>query len=90
MLSGIAISGVHGPASESYICLMSTLDIANLTITERLNLIGELWDSLEADDVDLTPSQDAELERRMARFETDRLTAFSFADIEADLDRRTR
>jgi putative addiction module component (TIGR02574 family) len=44
-------------------------DIARLTPEERLELIGRLWDSLESEDVRLTPSQDAELGRRMATFE---------------------
>ena len=40
---------------------MATLDISRLTPKERLDLIGELWDSLSATDVRLTPAQEAEL-----------------------------
>jgi putative addiction module component (TIGR02574 family) len=50
-------------------------DIARLTPEERLELIGRLWDSLESEDVRLTPSQDAELGRRMATFDADAKTA---------------
>ncbi|MBV8289488.1 MAG: addiction module protein [Hyphomicrobiales bacterium] len=50
---------------------MTTLDIARLTIKERLDLIGELWDSLTAEDVTLTPAEEAELARRMAGFDFD-------------------
>jgi putative addiction module component (TIGR02574 family) len=53
---------------------MTTLDIARLTPRERLDLIGELWDSLAPEDVRLTPAQDAELARRMATFEADSRT----------------
>jgi putative addiction module component (TIGR02574 family) len=50
---------------------MTTLDIARLTTQERLDLIGELWDSLAAGDVALTPAQEAELARRAEAFERD-------------------
>ena len=67
---------------------MTTLDIARLTTKERLDLIGELWDSLTPEDVHLTPAQDAELGRRMARFEADRKTAVPFEEIEAGFRKR--
>jgi len=38
----------------------------------------------------LTPAQDAELARRMAKFDADRKTAISLEDIKAELDNRTR
>jgi len=64
-------------------------DIARLTPEERLELIGRLWDSLESEDVRLTPSQDAELGRRMATFDADAKTAVPWEEIEADLIRRS-
>ena len=69
---------------------MTTIDIAQLTPRERLDLIGELWDSLAPGDVRLTPAQDAELARRMATFEADSETAVSWQRIESDLDGRAR
>jgi len=69
---------------------MTTIDIARMTTKERLDLIGELWDSLAPEDVRLTPAQDAELARRMAKFDADRKTAISLEDIKAELDNRTR
>ena len=69
---------------------MATLDIAQLTPKERLDLIGELWDSLAPEDVRLTPAQDAELARRMATFEADKQDAEPWDKIDAELDRRRR
>lgn len=69
---------------------MATLDISLLTPKERLDLIGELWDSLSAADVRLTPAQEAELDRRLASFDEDRRDAVPWKDIEAELDRRPR
>jgi len=69
---------------------MATLDISHLTPKERLDLIGELWDSLSAADVRLSPAQEAELDRRLATFDEDRREAVPWEDIEAELDRRSR
>jgi putative addiction module component (TIGR02574 family) len=61
--------GVAAAIAERYIRAMSTLDIAHLTVAERLDLIGELWDSLTAGDVALTPAQQGELRRRVEAFD---------------------
>jgi putative addiction module component (TIGR02574 family) len=45
------------------------LDVGALTPEERLQLIEQLWDSLEEDDVPLTPAQQADLMRRLANIE---------------------
>lgn len=46
------------------------LDVRALTPAERLLLIEQLWDSLEAEDVPLTPAQQQDLARRLANIET--------------------
>ena len=69
---------------------MATLDISRLTPKERLDLISELWDSLSATDVRLTPAQEAELDRRLTTFHADRGEAVPWEDIDAELDRRSR
>ncbi|WP_035707722.1 addiction module protein [Niveispirillum irakense] len=50
---------------------MATLDFSRMTSAEKLDLIGELWDSIEADNVPLTAEQVAELDRRYATLDTD-------------------
>ncbi|MDE2377477.1 addiction module protein [Bradyrhizobium sp.] len=69
---------------------MAALDISRLTPKERLDLIGELWDSLSAADVRLSPAQEVELDRRLATFDADRREAIPWEDIDAELDRRSR
>jgi len=77
-------------AVSCYTALMVEIpDIARLTPEERLELIGRLWDSLEPEDVRLTPRQEAELGRRMANFDADAKAAVSWEEIEADLSRRS-
>lgn len=70
--------------------MAGTVDIARLTPKERLDLIGELWDSLTPEDVRLTPAQDAEVARRMATFETDAKDALPWETIDAELSRLRR
>ncbi|MDE1146782.1 MAG: addiction module protein [Azospirillaceae bacterium] len=67
---------------------MTTLDITRLSAQERLDLIGRLWDSLEAEDVRLTPAQQAELDRRLATFDEDIKSGLSWEEVEAELERR--
>ena len=50
---------------------MTILDFSHLTPQQRLDLIGELWDSIEAENVPLTPEQAAELDRRYATLDED-------------------
>ncbi len=69
--------------------MADTFDIAKLTKKERLDLIGELWDSLAPEDVRLTSSQEAELSRRMATFDADIKDAMSWEDVEAELNKRS-
>lgn len=66
------------------------LDISQLTPDERLDLIGELWDSLAPQDVPLTPEQREELRRRVERVNADGSIGSPWADVEARIRRRGR
>jgi putative addiction module component (TIGR02574 family) len=70
--------------------MAGTLDITKLTTEERLDLIGELWDSIAPADLRLTPAQEAEVARRMASFDTDAKAAIPWEDFEKELDKRHR
>jgi putative addiction module component (TIGR02574 family) len=63
-------------------------EIARLSPEERLTLIGELWDSLDPADVPVTPTQRAELQRRLDRFEQDRSGGITREQLRAQLARR--
>ena len=67
---------------------MTTMDIARLTPRERLDLIGELWDSLAPEDVGLTLLQEAELGRRMQSFDEAAKVAVSWEVLESDFAQR--
>jgi putative addiction module component (TIGR02574 family) len=45
---------------------MTGIDYSHLSPAERLDLIGEIWDSIDAEAIPLTDAQAAELDRRVA------------------------
>jgi putative addiction module component (TIGR02574 family) len=63
-------------------------EITRLSPEERLTLIGELWDSLDPADVPVTPTQRAELRRRLDSFEQDRSGGITWEQLRAQLARR--
>ncbi len=67
---------------------MGIIDISRLSTDERLELIGELWDSLHPDAVGLSSGQLNALEDRLARFDTEKQTALPWADVEVALFER--
>jgi len=68
-----------------YTAGMATLDFSRLSPQEKLDLIGELWDSLDPDTVPVSAEWTAELDRRNARFAEDRGQAIPWASVKAKL-----
>ncbi len=63
-------------------------EIGRLSPEERLALIGELWDSLDDSDIPLTPAQTAELERRLASFESESDKGVTWEALKIELRQR--
>lgn len=61
-------------------------EIRRLSPSERLTLIGDLWDSL--DDAPLAAAQASELERRLASLDDDLADAVTWDQLKAELGRR--
>ena len=68
--------------------LFSADEIIRLSPSERLTLIGQLWDSLENDQLPLTSTQQAELEHRLASLDQDRQHGVTWAALKAELEQR--
>lgn len=66
---------------------LSPEQIAQLTPQQRLALIEALWDSLEQEDVPVTPAQAAELDRRMASYEQDAANAQPWDAVRERIER---
>ena len=47
------------------------IDVKQLSAEERLSLIEQIWDSLQADDVPVTDAHKAELDRRIEEMDRD-------------------
>jgi putative addiction module component (TIGR02574 family) len=61
-------------------------ELLELTPTERLDLIGDLWDSLESADLPpLTKDQIEEMERRLAEHRANPDSALSWEEVRAEL-----
>jgi putative addiction module component (TIGR02574 family) len=69
---------------------MTMIDIDHLSPQERLELIGRLWDSLDDEDVPLTPEQEAELDRRLATADADLADSVSWESFRAELRARRK
>ena len=62
--------------------------ITRLSPDERLALIAQLWDSLDDHQVQLTPAQVAELERRLATLDQDHAQSVTWETLKAELEQR--
>jgi putative addiction module component (TIGR02574 family) len=67
---------------------MPTLDFSHLTAEQRLDLIGELWDSLDPEAIALTEAQAQEIDRRIAMLDANPQDGRDAFEVLADLRRR--
>ena len=59
--------------------------IANLTASEKAELLDEVWESLEADALTLTDAQRAELDSRIERLEQNPSDVIPWEKVRSDL-----
>ena len=67
---------------------LSSEELARLSPEERLTLIGQLWDSLVDTEIPLPQAQQAELAKRLASLDQDRVHAVTWEQLRAELERR--
>jgi len=67
---------------------LSQEELGRLTVDERLDLIGQLWDSLEHEALPLSSAQQHELDRRLETLDDDRAAGVSWEALRAELARR--
>lgn len=66
----------------------SKAEILKLSVAERLQLVGDIWDSIAADapgSVELTEAQRCELRRRLAEHDADPDSAIPWAHVRDEL-----
>ena len=64
----------------------------SLSISERIQLVEDLWDSIaaSAEEVPLTDAHREELDRRLDEFEHNPGSGRSWPDVRADIEERLR
>lgn len=67
---------------------MPAIDYRHMTTAEKLDLIGEIWDSIDQETIALTDEQAAELDRRLATLDEDIKDGRDAAEVSAELRRR--
>lgn len=70
----------------------SPVDLSRLSVSERLALLEELWDSLatEAGAAPIAPALAAELDRRLLDMERDPDAGSPWEDVRARIEQRRR
>ena len=63
-------------------------EIVRLSPPERLALIAQLWDSLDHDQIPLTPEQRDEINRRLSTLDLDRENGITWTALKAELEER--
>lgn len=68
------------------------MDLSNLSSTERLQLIEELWESLSAtpEEIPLTDAQRVELDRRLDEMKQAGVSGIPWEDVLRRIRNRTR
>jgi len=66
------------------------VDYRSLSVPERLDLVEDIWDSIaqDAESLELTPEERAELDRRLAEHERDPSSAIPWETVKDELFRR--
>jgi putative addiction module component (TIGR02574 family) len=67
---------------------MSSFDFSHLSPQQRLDLIGELWETLDASSIVQTQAQKDELDSRLETLDEDIKHGRDADDIIADLEKR--
>ena len=70
---------------------LSNTDIRELSVEERLELVGEIWDSIieETDPCELSDEQKAELDRRISAHRDNPKAGSTWAEVKARLKAQT-
>jgi putative addiction module component (TIGR02574 family) len=76
---------LHGDHAVS--STLKALGIDKLTVAQRILLVEEIWDSIDADgdEIPLTEAQKQDLERRIAAYEANPSAGSSWEEVKARL-----
>jgi putative addiction module component (TIGR02574 family) len=69
---------------------MPAIDYSHMTTAEKIDLIGEIWNTIDPDDVPLTDAQAAELDHRLALLDEHPEEGRDAFEVSAELRQRCR
>lgn len=61
--------------------MVNVKEILNLSQAEKITLMEEIWNSLDHNDIELTNPQEAELDRRLARYKKGITRFYSWEEV---------
>ncbi len=64
---------------------MSLQEILKLSTAERILMIEKIWDSIERENLEITPTQKEELDRRLTRYKEGKTKFFTWTEIKEDI-----
>ena len=67
---------------------MNIAEINTMSISERINLVEAIWDSIAKDQIQLTDAQKAELDRRLDRIDNGETVFSTWDEVKARLNKR--
>lgn len=59
-------------------------EILELSVAERISMIETIWETIDKSDLEITPEQKQELDRRLDRFEKGETTFVSWDEIKKE------
>lgn len=65
--------------------MLSLQEILKLSTAERILMIEKIWDSIERENLEITPTQKEELDRRLARYKDGKTKFFTWSEVKEDI-----
>lgn len=66
---------------------MSIQDILKMPTSDRLDILEQIWESINLDEIKITHTQQEELDRRIALHESGKAEWLSMEDLKSRLDK---
>ena len=66
---------------------MDIQEIKKLTVAEKISIIGEIWQSMDKEELPVTDSQKLEVRERIERYNKGKTKFFTWDEIKSELNK---
>jgi putative addiction module component (TIGR02574 family) len=66
--------------------MIKVQEILEMSVAERILMIEKIWDTIDHEEIPLSPGQEQELDRRLERYEKGETTFFTWNAIKEELN----